>query len=155
MRKEEGWQWYPSIGLPSSNSRCDFQTNRCKPHSVSGLKLPQRTLFMSFAINNCFPTSDEKLLAVFELILGIFFYCLFICLVHFFKCIPDHYHEAEVTAAMLPISMGYLCRNTIRRADFLHYLKRIKWWIADSYRLLKYRGVCTIQLFQLSLWCEN
>ncbi len=32
-------------------------------------KTNQRTLFLSFAINNCYPTSDEKLLAAFELIL--------------------------------------------------------------------------------------
>jgi hypothetical protein len=28
-------------------------------------------------------------------------------------------------------------------------------WNADSYRLLKYRGGCTIALFQLSVWCEK
>ncbi len=28
-------------------------------------------------------------------------------------------------------------------------------WRADLYRLLKYRGGCTIPLFQLSVWCEN
>jgi hypothetical protein len=32
----------------------------------------QRILFLSFALNNCYPTSDEKLLAAFELIWGIF-----------------------------------------------------------------------------------
>ncbi len=46
-----------------------FHTNRCKLHPVT----PQRTLFLSFAINNCFRTSDEKLLAVLELVLGDFF----------------------------------------------------------------------------------
>ncbi len=29
------------------------------------------------------------------------------------------------------------------------------WWKADSFRLLKYRGGCTIALFQLSVWCEK
>ncbi len=38
-------------------------------------KTNQQTLFLSFSINNCFPTSDEKLLAVFELILGDFYHC--------------------------------------------------------------------------------
>jgi hypothetical protein len=38
MRKEGGWQWYHSIGLALSYSRCDFQTNRCKPHPVRGIK---------------------------------------------------------------------------------------------------------------------
>jgi hypothetical protein len=35
-------------------------------------KTNQRTPFLSFAINNCYPTSDEKMLAAFELILGDF-----------------------------------------------------------------------------------
>jgi hypothetical protein len=39
MRKEVGWQCYQSIGLHSNYYRCDFHTNLCKPHSVSGLKL--------------------------------------------------------------------------------------------------------------------
>jgi len=38
-------------------------------------KTNQRTLILSFAINYCFPTSDENLLAVFELIWGIFYHC--------------------------------------------------------------------------------
>jgi hypothetical protein len=38
MRKEGGWQWYHSIGLALSYSRCDFETNRCKPHPVGGIK---------------------------------------------------------------------------------------------------------------------
>ncbi len=29
------------------------------------------------------------------------------------------------------------------------------WWKADSYRLLKYRGGCTIALFELNVWCEK
>jgi hypothetical protein len=28
-------------------------------------------------------------------------------------------------------------------------------WSSDSYRLLKYRGGCTIPLFPLSVWCEK
>jgi hypothetical protein len=31
-----------------------------------------RALFLSFAINNCFPKSDENLLALFELVLADF-----------------------------------------------------------------------------------
>ncbi len=31
-----------------------------------------QALFLSFAINNCFPMTDEKLLAVFELVFGDF-----------------------------------------------------------------------------------
>ncbi len=29
------------------------------------------------------------------------------------------------------------------------------WWRADSHRHLKYRGGCTIPLFQLRVWCEK
>jgi hypothetical protein len=32
----------------------------------------QQTQLLTFAINNCYPTSDEKFLAVFELVLGNF-----------------------------------------------------------------------------------
>jgi hypothetical protein len=66
MRKEGGWQWYLSIGLALSYSRCDFQTNRCKPHPVRGIKQLSEPDFY-FANNNCFPTSEEKLLALFEI----------------------------------------------------------------------------------------
>ncbi len=38
MRKEGVWQWYNSIGLALSYSRCDFQINLYKPHPVGGLK---------------------------------------------------------------------------------------------------------------------
>jgi hypothetical protein len=68
MRKDGGWQWHHSIGLALSYSRCDFQTNRCKQQAPSceRHKTAQRTLFLIFANNNCFPTSEEKLLALFE-----------------------------------------------------------------------------------------
>ncbi len=44
-----------------------MQATSCKRTNTN-----QRTLFLSFAIKNCFPRSDEKLLAIFELILGDF-----------------------------------------------------------------------------------
>ncbi len=80
--------------------------------------------------------------------------CFLICLADFYMCIIDHCNDAEVTTAMLPISVRYLCRNTKCRADFSHYLKR---FIMDS-RFLpssQYRGRCTTASFQISLWCEN
>ncbi len=46
-------------------------------------------------------------------------------------------------------------------ADTLNIAKigRVIWkdllWSSDSYRLHKYRGGCTIPLFQLSVWCEK
>jgi hypothetical protein len=43
--------------------------------------------------------------------------------------IIDHYNDAEVNTAMLPISVRYLCRNTKCQADFSRYLKR---FIMDS-----------------------
>ncbi len=39
MRKEGESQWYHLIGLALSYSRCDLQTNRCKPHPVRDIKL--------------------------------------------------------------------------------------------------------------------
>jgi hypothetical protein len=44
-------------------------------------------------------------------------------------CITDHCNDAEVTTAMLLISVRYICRNTKCRADFSRYLKR---FIMDS-----------------------
>jgi hypothetical protein len=38
MRKEGGWQWYHSISLALSYSRCDFQTNRGKYQPVRAIK---------------------------------------------------------------------------------------------------------------------
>jgi len=46
-----------------------FLYKSMKAPSCKRPKTNQRTLFLSFAINNCYPTSDEKLLAAFELIL--------------------------------------------------------------------------------------
>ncbi len=45
--KRGGFQWYHSIGLPFSYSCWNFQTNWSRPHP--------RTLFLLFAIYNCFP----------------------------------------------------------------------------------------------------
>ncbi len=45
MRKEVGWKWYHSIGLPLSYSRWDFQTNRYRPHPLRGLKRLSETCF--------------------------------------------------------------------------------------------------------------
>ncbi len=39
VRKEVGWEWYYSIGLPLSYYSWNFQTNRCRSHRVRGLKL--------------------------------------------------------------------------------------------------------------------
>jgi hypothetical protein len=44
-------------------------------------------------------------------------------------CITDHCNDAEVTTAMLQISVRYLCQNTKCRVDFSRYLKR---FIMDS-----------------------
>jgi hypothetical protein len=44
-------------------------------------------------------------------------------------CITDHYNDAEVTTAMIPISVMYICRNNKCWADFSRYLKR---FIMDS-----------------------
>ncbi len=49
-----------------------FSNKSMQAPSCERPKTTQRSLFFPFAINNCFPASDEKLLAVFELILGDF-----------------------------------------------------------------------------------
>jgi hypothetical protein len=45
MRKKGDRQWYHLIGLALSYSRCDFQTNRCKPHPVRDIKLLSEPCF--------------------------------------------------------------------------------------------------------------
>jgi hypothetical protein len=62
-------QLYLIIFYTSQGSQINFQIG-CNEHPSSLTN--QRTLFLSFAINNCYPTSDEKLLEPFELILGDF-----------------------------------------------------------------------------------
>jgi hypothetical protein len=52
--------------------RAIFHLFHLQAPSCERPKTNQRTLFLSFAINNCYPTSDEKLLAVFESSLGNF-----------------------------------------------------------------------------------
>jgi hypothetical protein len=49
-----------------------FSNKLVQAPSCERPKNAPRTLFLSFAINNCFPTSDENFLAVFELVLGDF-----------------------------------------------------------------------------------
>ncbi len=96
-----------------------FSNKSMQAPSSERPKTTLRTLFLWFAINNCFATSDEKLLAVFEL-WGIFYYrnttirfcskrrkCLFICLAHFCRCITDHCNDAKVTTAKLQTSRGF------------------------------------------------
>jgi hypothetical protein len=136
MRKEAGWQWYPSIGFPSRYSRCYFQTNRCRPHPVRGLKLPSEPCFCHLQqiivswrrVKNCWWFLNK--------FWEIFYDCkttirscsmqtsrLFtkedgwFCFLLVWR-ITDHYNDAKVTTAMLPISVKYLCRNTKHRADF-------------------------------------
>jgi hypothetical protein len=55
--------------------------------------------------------------------------CLVICLADFYRCITNHCNDVELTTAMLPISVRYLCRNIKRWANFSRYLKR---FILDS-----------------------
>ncbi len=57
--------WYHSIGLALSYSRCYFQASKQAP-SFERHRTVHRTLFLLFANNNCFPTSDDKFLALFE-----------------------------------------------------------------------------------------
>ncbi len=119
MRKEAGWQWYSSIGLPSSYSRCDFQTNRCKPRPVRGLKLPVPS--EPFSCNLQSKIVSQRRMK-FELIWGLFTIvkttmskrakCLFIWLAHFCRCIAEHCNDAKVTIAMLPIAVRYHSQNT-------------------------------------------
>ncbi len=72
-------------------------------------------------------------------------------------CITDHCNDAEVTTAMLPISVRYLCRNIKCRADFSRYLNRFIMAIRflPSSKISGRISGYTIALCQISLWCEN
>ncbi len=107
-----------------------FSNKSMKAPSCEGPKTTQRSLFFSFASNSCFPASDEKLLAVFELMLEDFYdsktiirycskrlSCLFVSLAHFFRFITDLWNNAKVTTAVLLISVKYFCRSSKHRAD--------------------------------------
>ncbi len=91
-----------------------------------------RALLLSFAINNCFPKSDEKLLALFELVLGDFVMVvnhvlgtaanvesiiLFVWQIFQGPSPIIAMTLTKVTTAMLPISVRYLCRNSKRCMD--------------------------------------
>jgi hypothetical protein len=52
-----------------------FSNKLVQAPSCERPKTAPRTLFLLYATNNCFPTSDEKLLAVFELVLVDFYDC--------------------------------------------------------------------------------
>ncbi len=93
---------------------------------------------------------------------GIFFHwkpplakCLLICLADFYRRISDHCDDAEVTIQRC----FQFWRGTFAEISnverFICVIWKDLWWTTDSYRLLKYRGGCTIPLFQISLWCEN
>ncbi len=173
MRKEVGWQWYHLIGLPSNYSRCDYKykykykSMQAKPPSCERPITNQRTLFLSFAINNCYPTSDEKLLAVFELILGDFFHwkpplakCLLICLADFYRRISDHCEDAEVTIQRcFQYSRGTFA-ETPNVARIICVIWKDLWRTPDSYSLLKYRGgwlynTVVSNKFMMWKWCRN
>jgi hypothetical protein len=134
-------KWYNLIGLALNYSRCYFQASKQAPSFERHLTV-QRTLSLLFANNNCFPTSDDKFLALFKF--RSFFlalrgggntrlWCAVWCITSFFlkrladflSCITDHCNDAIVTTAMIPISVKYLCRSSKCRADLSHYLKRL------------------------------
>jgi hypothetical protein len=74
MRKEVGWLTVVSFDeSPFKLFSLRFSYKSMQAPSYKRTQANQRTLFLSFAINNCFPTSDEKLLAIFELIIWDFF----------------------------------------------------------------------------------
>ncbi len=131
MRKEGGWQWYNFIGLAFSYSRCDFQTNRCRPHPVRGIKLFSEPCFYylqtiidsQHRTTNCWrylnfadflgnKGEGQHLLVVLKR------------LADFWSCITEHCNDAKVTTARLPISVKYLYRSSKHRADLSRYLKR-------------------------------
>jgi hypothetical protein len=62
-------------GFPFKLFLLRFSYKSMQTPSYKRTETNQQTLFLSFAINNCFPTSDEKLLAIFELILWDFYHC--------------------------------------------------------------------------------
>ena len=82
----------------------------------------------------------------------------FDCFADFYMCITDHCNDAEVTIAMLQISVRYLCRNTKCRVDFSRYLKR---FIMDSRILpssqisVKIYNSVVSNKFMMWKWCRS
>ncbi len=161
MRKEGGWQWYHSIGLALSYSRCDFQTNQCKPHPVRGIKQLSEPYLYNLQTIIVSPHRKKNCL---RYLTCIFFgswggggwgqHSLVVCcncIASFFSvwrifkaASPMIANDAKVTTAMLPISVKYPCTLFEKIYDE-----------ADYYRHLKYWGGCTIPLCQLCVWCEK
>ncbi len=123
MRKEAGWQWYHSIGLAFSSSRGNFKTNLCWPHPVRGLKLLREPCFCHL-----------KAIIVSQLRYSVG---------GLWKNLGNLHATWWIQSSLL-----VLCRPSKRNC-------RVIWkdllWSSDSYRLLKYRGGCTIPLFQLKV----
>ncbi len=138
-----------------------MQAPSCERH-----KTAQRTLFLLFATNNCFPTSDEKLLALFEFCW--FFWnqrgggqqSLVMCgIASFFKDWRMFKAASPInTMTLKKLQRCYQYRwstfaETPNVALICCVIWKDFWWRADYYRHFKYRGGCT--LFQGSVWCEK
>ncbi len=91
-------------------------------------KTAPRTLFLLYTNNNYFPIT--------------------VLCRNFLKKSVSLYARWGIQTSLL-----VLCRHAKYRY-LSRYLKRF-FMSSDSYRLLKFRGGCTIPLFQLSVWCEK
>ncbi len=107
-----------------------FSIESVQTPSCERPKTAQRTLFLSFEINNCFP----------------------ITVLH-----RRRWKNPQNLHATWSIQTSVLihCRHSKYRYRIYCVIWKDLWWRADSFRRFKYRGGSTIPLFQLTVWCEK
>ena len=107
------------------SSRWNFRKNLCIPLPVRGPKTAQRTLFLSFEINNCFPITVLRR------------------------------RRWKNPQNLMPRGNSNIAIDIFDRSNSIIWKDFDGEARANFYRHLKYRGGCTIQLFQLGVWCEK
>ncbi len=128
MRKEVGWKWFDR--LPFKLFTLKFSNKSVQSSSCERPKTAQRIMFLLFANNNCYPTTLQ-------------------CRRNIKKIRETYKPRGEFKHRQ------WFFADTPNIAWIVSIIWKDLLWRADLYRLLKYRGWCTIPMFQLSLWCEK
>jgi hypothetical protein len=106
-----------------------FSKKSAQAPSCKRPKTTQRTLFLSFEIKNWFPITV--------------------------KCRRLFKNPGNSNACGEFKHRYWIFADTPNVAWTVRVIGKDLLWRADLYGLLKYRGGCTLPLFQLSVWCEK
>jgi hypothetical protein len=130
MRKRGGFKVIAFDKSPFKLFTLKFLTKSLKALSCKRPKTIQRTLFLSFEINNCFPLTV-------------------LCrrLIKKSGKVACHLVNSNIAFGSLPtLQMSH---------ELIALFEKIYYGEPIFTELLKYRGGCTISLFQLSVLCEK